>query len=145
MDYSKDYYRRLNNTDTLAYIPPDSPHELACRRVPLLSVWHLLGAKAKWLDQLRGDPPWQDKMAPNACCHDPKNLDIDAWYTTPEWKEANGVPDLYKLYCRQCLSCHGKLCVDGEIYAKHQDGSRVRSNRKTHPHLYEPNPVWNII
>lgn len=143
MDYSKNYYQRLNNNETLAYIPPGSPHEIACKRVPILDVWHLLGPKIKWFEQLIGKPPWQDKKAPNLCCHKPSNLEIEAWYTTPEWKEANGVPNLYKIYCRHCMACHAKFCVDGDIWAIEKDGSRVRANRKSHPHMFERNPVWS--
>lgn len=99
----------------LAFEPLDSQHILACERVAYETVRALIEAcgKGKWLEQIRA-------AAPLSCCHDPANLDIEAWFTMTS-EQAKGVPDLYKFYCRVCEAkvqtgektgcCHAKWCV----------------------------------
>jgi hypothetical protein len=96
----KKRYGETNNKETLAYEPPDSEHILACERAPFTVVQHLL--PDRYLAQMRAN-------APNTCCHDPSNLDIEAWFSKPIEKQ-NGAPDLYKIYCNVCMDCHARLC-----------------------------------
>lgn len=117
-----------NAPQTLAWEPLDSLHILACQRIGVPSVIDLL--KPKWLQQLRDN-------APNACCHEPGNLDIDAWYSMPS-EQAKGKPDIYKFYCNVCSACHVKFCVGGD----HPEA--VKYTPQQRPELFDQRPFWEV-
>lgn len=117
----KKRYLEVNNKDSIAYEPPDSEHILACERVSYLVVQHLI--PDRYLTQLR-------EKAPNQCCHDPSNLDIEAWFSKQAEKD-NGAPDLYKIYCNVCMDCHGRLCCGLLLHP-------------TKPELNDYRPSWKL-
>lgn len=108
-----------NTPQTLAWEPLDSPHILACQRVPVTGVMHIL--PQRYIDG------WQSH--PSQCCKDANNLDIDAWWSN-EAEKAKGTPDIYKFYCRACNACHVRFCVGG--------------NHPTDPTKLDIRPFWEV-
>ena len=86
----------------LAYIPPDALHILACPAVPLKDVLDVVPEYFVSELQLK---------APNTCCKQVENLEIEAWWTQQSVKDIEGRPDLYKFHCQECTSCHVRLMV----------------------------------
>lgn len=111
---------RRNTPQTLAYVPLDALHILACPRVPVQSVRHLIPDRYLLAIQ---------QQAPNECCHDVNTLDIEAWYSKPE-DQAKGVPDVYKFYCNTCERCHVRFCAGG--------------NHPTDPTKQDRRPFWEV-
>jgi hypothetical protein len=119
---------------TLAYRPPDSQHILACPRVPVANVMHLLKHKMKWLEQ------FEQNQLLRSCCRHPENHDIEAWYSC-ETDRGKGVPDIYKFYCKTCEAnglpaCHVKFCVGGNHPLARKFSKAER------PDLYDSRPFW---
>lgn len=108
-----------NTPQTLAYVPLDAPHILACPRIAVSKVRHLL--PAKYIEALQN--------APSECCHAVPNLEIEAWYSGPA-EQAKGTPDIYKFYCATCDRCHVRFCVGG--------------NHPTDPTKLDKRPFWEI-
>jgi hypothetical protein len=106
-----------NQPRTLAWQPLDSLHVLACPRVSVASVQHLL--PAKYIEAMQN--------APEPCCREVPNLDIEAWYSGPA-DQAKGVPDIYKIHCKTCERCHVRFCVGG--------------NHPTDPTKKDKRPFW---
>ena len=128
--------RPPDETRTLAYLPPDAPHVLACKRVPVRNIMHLLKGKMKWLEQ------FEQNQKIKTCCRHPENHDIEAWYSSAE-DRAKGIPDVYKFYCKTCEAngdpaCHVKFCVGGNhpLSRKHTKEER--------PDLYDLRPFWDV-
>lgn len=108
---------RDNFPRNLAYEPLDSGHIVACARQPYRSVQGLVesAGKGKWLQTLA-------TKAPLACCSNPDNLDIEAFYSGSS-DAAKGIPDVYKFYCKVCEAqvlagektgfAHAFFCVGG--------------------------------
>jgi hypothetical protein len=122
-----------NSPPSLADIPPDSQHILACPRVPVGKIMHLLKNKMQWLDQIR-------EKAVRECCKHPENHDIEAWYSMQSEKD-KGVPDVYKFYCKTCEengdpACHVKFCVGGN----HPLAKRF--SKQERPELFDSRPFW---
>lgn len=118
---------RRNTPQTLAYVPLDALHILACPRVSVPSVLHLL--PAKYIAAMQ--------TTPNACCHDVNNLDIEAWWSCPDEKN-KGTPDIYKFYCKTCDCCHVRFCVGGD----HPDAKN--HTPQTRPELFDVRPFWEV-
>ena len=91
-----------NNPQTLAWEPLGSLHIKACPRKPLAEVEHLF--PPKYIEAIRDN-------APNKCCHDVDNLDVDAWFSCLV-QEAKSVPNIYKFYCNGCGRCHARFIVE---------------------------------
>ena len=134
---------RLNHPRTLAWEPLDSEHILACPRLPLEKVQHILerAGKMKWIAQLQAHAKFE-------CCKDPRNLDLEAWYSKAAEQEKQR-PDIYKFYCRVCEShpeaggergagCHVKFCVGGNHPLAGQ------FSRAERPELYDVRPFWEV-
>lgn len=119
---------RSNTPQTLAYEPLDSQHILACERVPVRNVLHLLKYKQKWFTQFAEN----DQIA--ECCREMINHDIEAWYSC-ETDKAKGTPDIYKIYCG-CGRTHVKFCVGGTHPLAKQ------YSREERPDLYDIRPFW---
>lgn len=117
-----------NTPQTLAWEPLDSEHILACQRTPVEKLLHLI--PAKYITAIQ-------QNAPNACCHDTKNLDIEAWWSN-QTERNKGAPDIYKIYCNECQCCHARFCVGGD----HVDAKK--HSRHDRPDLYDPRPYWEI-
>lgn len=109
----------LNAPQTLAWEPLDSLHILACPRVAVSKVQHLL--PEKYIAAMQN--------APEACCREVPNLEIEAWYSCPQ-EQAKGVPDIYKFYCASCDRCHVRFCAGG--------------NHPTDPTKKDKRPYWEI-
>lgn len=109
-----------NAPQTLAWEPVDSLHILACPRVHLPTVQHLL--PEKYITTMQEKPP-------SACCRDLNNLDIEAWYSSAV-EQGKGVPDLYKFHCNSCSACHVRFCVGG--------------NHPTDPTEQDIRPFWDV-
>lgn len=92
-----------NAPKTLAYVPLDATHILACKRVHLPTVQFML--PEKYLGRLQEE-------APNPCCHEAENLDIEAWFSSQARKD-EGAPNIYKFYCKVCEACHVRFCLGG--------------------------------
>ena len=107
-----------NAPQTLAWEPLDSLHVLACPRIAVDRVLHLL--PAKYIEALQN--------APEPCCREVPNLEIEAWYSGPA-DEAKGVPDIYKFHCT-CGRCHVRFCVGG--------------NHPTDPTKLDKRPFWEV-
>lgn len=133
-----------NAPRTLAYVPPDSEHILACSRVPLSKVHaHLDRAgKGKWVTYLR-------QKAKFDCCKNPENLDIEAWFSK-QVEADNGTPDVYKFYCKVCEAlhnqgedrgyCHAMFCIGGT----HVRALRGEVTYADRPDLFDIRPMWDI-
>jgi hypothetical protein len=111
-----------NAPRTLAWEPLDSLHILACPRHPLEKVLRMAPSTRRFFEKL-------ELNAPNECCRNAKNIEIEAWYSSPE-DERRGVPDIYKLHC-SCGRCHVSFCVGGSIDPV--------TKQVTHPR-----PFWEI-
>lgn len=109
-----------NTPQTLGYVPLDALHSLACVRVHVPKVMHLL--PAKYIAAIQ-------QNAPRECCHDVQNLDVEAWYSC-DTEKAKGVPDIYKFYCASCDAVHARFCVGG--------------NHPTDPSKKDMRPFWEI-
>jgi hypothetical protein len=109
-----------NAPQTLGWEPLDSRHILACPRVAVESVLHLM--PEKYILAIR-------EYAPSECCHSVINLEVEAWYSGPD-DEAKGVPDLYKFYCKECDRCHVRFCIGG--------------NHPTDPAKLDKRPFWEV-
>lgn len=109
-----------NAPQTLGWEPLDSEHILACPRVPVPSVLHLLPERYIFAIQ---------QNAPNACCHQTESLEVDAWYSTAA-EQAKKTPDLYKFYCTSCERVHARFCVGG--------------NHPTDPMKQDKRPFWEV-
>jgi hypothetical protein len=132
-----------NAPQTLAYLPPDAEHILACPRAPYLAVRGIIEncGKGKWLWALQ-------QKAKYDCCKRPDNLDIEAWYSRAVEAE-KGAPDVYKFYCKVCEEkhnqgedrgyCHVQFCVGGTHPAVLQ-GLVSRNDR---PDLCDFRPKWS--
>jgi hypothetical protein len=68
----------------------DEDNVLACQRVPVRQVIHLL--PGKYLRAL------EQNQNIKSCCRHPENHTIDARYTSPK-QAATGVPDIIVFYC----------------------------------------------
>jgi hypothetical protein len=133
-----------NAPRTLAYLPPDAEHILACTRAPYLQVRAQIerAGKGKWLIYL------QQKAKFN-CCKNPANLDIEAWYSK-QAEADKGAPDVYKFYCRVCEGlhnegedrgyCHALFCVGGS----HPLALQGQVNRNDRPDMFDIRPKWDI-
>lgn len=91
-----------NAPQTLAWEPLDSRHILACQRVAVPGLLHIL--PDKYVQNFQNHP--------KPCCKNPHNLEAEAWYSSPA-EQAKGVPDLYKFHC-SCGACHVRFCVGGD-------------------------------
>lgn len=127
-----------NAPNTLAYLPPDAEHILACKREPFLKVRaHIERAgKIKWFYALQHKAKYD-------CCKKPENLDVEAWYSKAEEQERG--PDVYKFYCRVCeaersTGCHAFFCVGGS----HPLAIQGKVTRAERPDLFEIRPLWDI-
>lgn len=114
-----------NTPQTLAYVPLDALHILACPRVPVAKVRHLL--PDRYLTYIA-------EKAKRECCKHPENHDIEAWFSKPS-EQAKGVPDIYKFYCLTCeangeAACHARFCVGG--------------NHPVDPAKKDKRPFWEI-
>lgn len=109
-----------NTPQTLAYVPLDALHILACPRIAVSKVQHLLPEKYILAIQ---------QNAPSECCHAVSNLEIEAWYSC-EAEKARGAPDIYKFYCAECDRCHVRFCVGG--------------NHPTDPEKKDRRPFWEV-
>lgn len=116
-----------NAPQTLAWEPIDSPHVVACPRVSVPDVLHLL--PPKYVANFQNHP--------SACCKDATNLDIEAWYSGPS-DQAKRVPDLYKFYCKVCNACHARFCVGGN----HPEAAKYTPQER--PDLFDQRPFWEI-
>lgn len=119
-----------NAPKTLAWEPLDSQHILACKRVAVAKVKHLLKGKAKWFTQ------FSENMKISKCCRNMDAHEIEAWYSCPADRD-KGVPDIYKIYC-SCGKCHVKFCVGGN----HPDHRKFTKHER--PDLYDLRPFWDI-
>lgn len=131
-----------NTPRTLAYVPLDSEHILACARVSVLTVMAQIAAanKLKWFESLKAKAKFD-------CCRRPENLDIEAWYSK-KLEADKGEPDVYKFYCRVCEAehqqdplrgyCHAFFCVGGNHPAAKNYSVTER------PDLYEIRPYWEV-
>ena len=108
-----------NAPQTLGWEPLDSEHILACPKVPVADVLHVL--PDRYVEGFRNHP--------SACCKEVPNLSIEAWWSTAGEK-AKGTPDLYKFYCSVCNACHVRFCVGG--------------NHPTDPNLKDFRPYWEV-
>lgn len=108
-----------NTPQTLAWEPLDSEHILACPRVAVAKVQHLL--PEKYIEALQN--------APEPCCREVPNLDIEAWYSKAV-EQARGAPDVYKFHCNRCGRCHARFCIGG--------------NHPTDPTKLDKRPFWEI-
>jgi hypothetical protein len=120
----------INTPQTLAWEPLDSLHILACPRVPVSSILHLLDGKQKWFEQFATN----EKIEP--CCRDMNAHDIEAWYSCPDDRD-KGIPDIYKIYC-SCGRCHVKFCVG----ANHPMAKNYSVQER--PDLYDLRPFWEV-
>lgn len=111
---------RSNAPQTLAWEPVDSEHILACPRVPVPDVLHLL--PERYILSIQ-------ENAPNACCHEVSALEIEAWFSNGVERD-KGVPDLYKIYCKTCDRCHARFCIGG--------------NHPTDKSLQDQRPYWEV-
>lgn len=117
---------QLRNTpQTLAYEPLDSQHILACPRVPVQSVQHLLPIKYLTAIAIH---------AARDCCRHPENHDIEAWFSKAA-EQAKGTPDIYKFYCKTCEAeglpaCHVRFCLGGD--------------HPTDPVKKDQRPFWDV-
>lgn len=93
-----------NAPRTLAWEGLDSEHVLACPRLPLERVLRLAPSALRFFQKL-------ENHAPNECCRQVANIEIEAWYSKASEKE-KGIPDIYKLHC-SCGRCHVSFCVGG--------------------------------
>jgi hypothetical protein len=119
-----------NAPKTLAWEPLDSPHILACPRIAVARVKHLMSGKLKWFEQFATN----EKIA--ECCRNMDAHDIEAWYSGPADRD-KGIPDIYKIYC-SCGRCHVKFCVGGN----HPDA--VNYSKTERPELYDLRPFWDV-
>lgn len=95
----------------------ESLHVLACVRHPIKRLPRGLIPDYFFKLNLENNPD------PNlrACCKVWQNHDIEAWYTSENWKNkldpfgnpdpSGGVPDVYKIYCTECGSTHVRFMV----------------------------------
>jgi len=111
-----------NQPKTLAWEPLDSEHILACPRLPLERVLRMCPSAKRFHDRVVAN-------APNACCHEVSNIEIDAWFSK-ESVQQEGIPDVYKLHC-SCGRCHVSFCVGGS--------TDPVSKQVTHPR-----PFWEV-
>lgn len=86
-----------------------SRHTVACKRVKVSKVKSLL--PIRYIEALEQN----QKIA--SCCRHPENHEIEAWYSTPEWKDLHwdaerncGVPDIYIFHCT-CGRKHRRVCM----------------------------------
>lgn len=115
-----------NRVHGLAYEPPNSLHILACPAVPLNDVLDIIP------EHFVSD---QIKNAPNDCCKQVNNLEIEAWFTQEDIENVEGRPDLYKLHCNVCSDCHARLMVN----YKHP----MLEGRKLSPDILKlTRPMW---
>lgn len=110
---------KSNVPQTLAWEPLDSEHILACPRVPVTGVLHLL--PARYVEGFQNHP--------NPCCKDATKLDAEAWWSCAAEK-TKGTPDLYKFHCNECGACHVRFCVGG--------------NHPTDPTKLDIRPFWEV-
>lgn len=128
-----------NRPQSLAYLPLDAQHELACPRISVKKAVErgYLAGKMKWVEQQ------EQNQKIRSCCRNPTdNADIEAWYSSPQEK-AKGVPDVYKIICRDCTTdgmetTHVKFCVGGNHPLTAQYSLQER------PELYDRRPFWEI-
>lgn len=85
--------RNSNAPQNLYEEPLNSEHVLACPRVSYMAVRSIVeeAGKAKWMNKFI-------LKSPLSCCRDPRNYDIEAWYS----KATEPEPDIYKFVCRVC-------------------------------------------
>ncbi len=86
-----------------------SKHTVACKRIKVSKVKSLL--PAKYTEELEHN----QKIA--SCCRHPENHEIEAWYSSEEWKEKHwnhergcGIPDIYVFHCG-CGRKHRRMCI----------------------------------
>lgn len=111
-----------NQPRTLAWEPLDSEHILACPRIPLERALRLCPSVQRFHDKVVAN-------APNECCHQVANIEIEAWYSC-ETDRQKGIPDIYKLHC-SCGRCHVSFCVGG---------SKDPATKK----ITHPRPFWEV-
>lgn len=111
-----------NQPRTLAWQPLDCQHILACPRIPLQQALKIAPAVRQYFESV-------EKNAPNECCRQVGNLEIEAWYSC-EADRAKGIPDIYKLHC-SCGRCHVSFCVGG-------------SRNPVTKEITHPRPFWEI-
>lgn len=108
-----------NAPQTLGWEPLDSQHILACERVRVPDVLHIL--PERYVAGFQNHP--------RPCCKDAANLQVEAWWSTAREK-AKGTPDIYKFFCNTCNACHVRFCVGG--------------NHPTDPTKLDIRPFWEI-
>jgi hypothetical protein len=111
-----------NQPRTLAWQPLDCEHILACPRIPLERALMLCPSVQRFHDKVVNN-------APNECCHQVANIEIEAWYSKAS-EQAKGIPDIYKLHC-SCGRCHVSFCVGG-------------SKNPVTGEITHPRPFWEI-
>lgn len=111
-----------NAPRTLAWEPLDSLHILACPRLPLEKVLRMAPSARRFFEKL-------ELHAPNECCKQVPNIEIEAWYSSPD-DAAKGIPDIYKLHC-SCGCCHVSFCVGG-------------SKDPVTKEITHPRPFWEV-
>jgi hypothetical protein len=111
-----------NAPQTLAWEPLDSLHILACPRQPLDRILRTHPSARRFFEKL-------EMHAPNECCRQSSNIEIEAWYSC-ETDKAKGIPDIYKLHC-SCGRCHVSFCVGG-------------SRDPVTKEITHPRPFWEI-
>jgi hypothetical protein len=111
-----------NAPQTLAWEPLDSLHILACQRLPLERVLRMAPSARRFFEKL-------ELHAPNECCRQVGNIEIEAWYSC-ETDRQKGIPDIYKLHC-SCGRCHVSFCVGG-------------SKNPVTGEVTHPRPFWEV-
>lgn len=95
------------NTRTLAYIPPDALHTVACKRIPVAKLLKMMpDFPVRYLEAL------EQNQQIASCCRHPENHDIEAFFSCPA-EARKGVPDIYKFHCT-CGRVHARFCIGGD-------------------------------
>jgi hypothetical protein len=84
---------------------------VACPKTPVERVARLLPEMSQErLGEFRETLEHNQKLA--SCCRDTSGHAIEAWYSTKEWGEATGIPDIYIFHCT-CGRQHRRFMVGG--------------------------------